>query len=84
MILADARHPERALCVSSFAYDLDRDESGNWVGRLRTRLMVGMVVWVLVVIGWLGGAIGISTGAVARLMAEDTRDQALTRRYLHG
>ena len=56
VILADARHPERALCVSSFPYDLDRDQSGNWVGRLRTRLMIGMAVWVLIVIGWLGGA----------------------------
>ncbi|GLP72997.1 hypothetical protein TUM20983_01070 [Mycobacterium antarcticum] len=70
VILADARHPERALCVSSFAYDLDRDESGNWTGRLRTRLMIGMAVWVLIVIGWLGVAIGISSGAVGRLMAE--------------
>ncbi|MDT5338063.1 MAG: hypothetical protein QOD90_3568 [Mycobacterium sp.] len=72
VILADARHPERALCVSSFAYDLDRDESGNWVGRLRTRLMIGMAVWALIVVGWVGGAIGISTGAVARLVADDT------------
>jgi hypothetical protein len=72
VILADARHPERALCVSSFAYDLDRDESGNWVGRLRTRLMIGMVVWALIVIGWLGAAIGVSTGAVGRLLAVDS------------
>ena len=71
VILSDARHPERALCVSSFAYDLDRDESGNWVGRLRPRLMIGMAVWVFIVIGWLGGAVGISTGAVGRMMAED-------------
>ncbi|SBS74266.1 hypothetical protein MHPYR_190117 [uncultured Mycobacterium sp.] len=30
-----------------------RDESGNWVGRLRPRLVVGMVVWLVVMIGWL-------------------------------
>ncbi|TPG35157.1 DUF3060 domain-containing protein [Mycolicibacterium hodleri] len=72
VILADQRHPERALCVSSFAYDLDRDESGNWVGRLRTRLMVGMAAWVLIVIGWLAVAIGISTGEASQLLTQDT------------
>ncbi len=70
VILADQRHPERALCVSSFAYDLDRDESGNWVGRLRARLMIGMAVWALIVVGWLGGAIWISTGAAAHMLTE--------------
>jgi hypothetical protein len=53
VILADSRNPSKALCVSSFRYDLDRDASGNWVGRLRMRLTVGMVVWLFVVIGWL-------------------------------
>jgi hypothetical protein len=72
VILADGRHPERALCVSSFAYDLDRDDSGNWVGRLRPGLLVGMVVWLLVVVGWLTAAVGISTGAVDRLLAEES------------
>ncbi|MEU0497087.1 DUF3060 domain-containing protein [Mycobacterium sp. NPDC006124] len=71
VILADSRHPERALCVSSFPYDLDRDESGNWTGRLRVRLVIGMVAWVLIVIGWLGCALWISTGVAARMMAED-------------
>ena len=70
VILADARHPERALCVSSFPYDLNRDDSGNWIGRLRIRLVVGMVFWLLLVIGWLGGAIWIGSGAAARMMAE--------------
>jgi hypothetical protein len=45
VVLADPHKPSRALCVTTFAYDLDRDESGNWVGRLRPRLVVGMVVW---------------------------------------
>lgn len=54
VILADQRSPARALCVTSFAYDLDRDETGNWVGALRPRLVVGMVVWLITVIGWLG------------------------------
>lgn len=53
VVLADPRKPSRALCVTAFAYDLDRDECGNWVGRLRPRLVVGMVVWLVVMIGWL-------------------------------
>jgi len=56
VVLADQRNPAHAQCVTSFAYDLDRDQSGNWVGRLRPRLVVGMAVWVLVLIGWLGVA----------------------------
>ncbi|MCV7420791.1 DUF3060 domain-containing protein [Mycobacterium yunnanensis] len=71
VILADARHPGRALCVSSFPYDLDRDDSGNWTGRLRPRLVIGMMVWVLIAAAWLGGALWISTGLAARMLAED-------------
>jgi hypothetical protein len=39
--------------VTSFAYDLDRDAAGNWVGRLRPRLRIGMACWSVIVIGWL-------------------------------
>jgi len=53
VVLADPRNPARAMCVTAFAYDLDRDPSGNWVGRLRPRLVVGMAVWAVVMIGWL-------------------------------
>jgi Protein of unknown function (DUF3060) len=53
VILADQRRPSRALCVTAFAYDLDRDESGSWTGALRTRLKVGMVVWLLIAAAWL-------------------------------
>lgn len=53
VILADQRKPERARCVTSFAYDLARDETGNWVGKLRPRLRIGMACWSVVVIGWL-------------------------------
>lgn len=56
VILADQREPRRALCVTSFPYDLDRDGTGNWSGRLRVRLQVGMVCWLLLAIGWVGGA----------------------------
>jgi hypothetical protein len=62
VVLADPRNPQRALCVSSFPYDLDRDETGNWVGKLRTRLLIGMVVWMLIVIFWLAAGFAISTG----------------------
>src|SRR6185436_2859201 len=57
VIVADQRKPERALCVTSFPYDLNRDSSGNWTGRLRVRLVIGMVFWLLVMIGWLWGAV---------------------------
>ncbi len=53
VILADQRQPSRALCVTAFPYDLDRDEAGNWTGKLRTRLKVGMVVWLLIMAAWL-------------------------------
>jgi hypothetical protein len=69
VILADERHPERALCVSSFAYDLDRDESGNWVGRLRPRLMVGMVVWTAIVGLWVVGAVILVAGVANDVFA---------------
>ncbi|WP_445168633.1 DUF3060 domain-containing protein [Mycolicibacterium sp. Dal123E01] len=61
VVLADPRKPSRALCVTAFAYDLDRDEAGNWVGRLRPRLVVGMVVWLVVMIGWLALAGFVAT-----------------------
>jgi hypothetical protein len=70
VVLADSRHPERALCVSSFAYDLDRDDAGDWIGRLRTRLKIGMVAWFLIMIVWLVLATAISTGALGRTVAE--------------
>lgn len=63
VILADQRKPERALCVTSFPYDLDRDSSGNWTGRLRIRLVIGMLCWLLVIIGWVWGAVFIAQQA---------------------
>jgi hypothetical protein len=62
VILADERNPARARCVTSFAYDLDRDKTGNWVGRLRPRLRIGMACWLLIVIGWLALAGFAATG----------------------
>jgi len=57
--------------VTSFAYDLDRDESGNWIGALRPRLRVGMAVWSLLVIGWLAIAVATATGFAADLASVD-------------
>lgn len=56
VVLADERHPQRALCVTSFPYDLTRDADGNWTGRLRLRLQIGMVCWLVVMVSWIGGA----------------------------
>ncbi len=36
------------------------DADGNWVGRLRPRLMLGMVVWVVVLSGWLTLAVVVA------------------------
>lgn len=71
VILADERHPGRARCVTAFAYDLERDEGGNWVGGLPRRLWVGMACWSLVVIGWLTLAALAATGLPTTL-ADDT------------
>lgn len=68
VILADQRHPERARCVTYFAYDLDRDNAGDWVGRLRPRLVVGMAVWLIVVVGWLVVATATTTGYATQVL----------------
>jgi hypothetical protein len=52
VILADSRKPERALCVSSFPYDLERDASGNWTGHVPTRVKVGAILMLDLLIGW--------------------------------
>jgi len=67
VILADQRNPLRALCVTSFAYDLDRDAAGDWVGAIRPRLKVGMAVWALIVILWLAVAAAIPAGVATHL-----------------
>jgi hypothetical protein len=66
VVLADSRSPARALCVTSFPYDLDRDESGNWIGNLGRGLQVGMAVWMIIVIVWLAAAavVGFATFGV--------------------
>lgn len=65
VILADQRNPARARCVTAFPYDLGRDQTGNWIGRLGPRLWVATACWSVVVIGWLllagSAAVGLST-----------------------
>jgi hypothetical protein len=52
VILADSRDPQRALCVSSFPYDLERDASGNWTGRIAARTKVGAIVMIDLLLIW--------------------------------
>ena len=70
VVLADERNRARARCVTAFAYDLDRDETGNWVGRLRPRLRIGMACWSVMVIGWLVLAGLAATGLRADFTGE--------------
>jgi hypothetical protein len=70
VILADDRNPARARCVTAFAYDLDRDETGNWVGALPLRGWVGMACWSLVVIAWLALAALAATGLRTTIPAD--------------
>lgn len=74
VVLADPRKPSRALCVTTFAYDLDRDEAGNWIGRLRPRLRVDVIVWLMVMIGWLTLA-GVVAAAASRIDGPPTATQ---------
>ena len=52
VILADKRNPARALCVSSFPYQLDRDPSGNWIGHVERRVIVGSILMIVLLVGW--------------------------------
>jgi hypothetical protein len=65
VVLADPRNPARALCVTSFCYDLDRDESGNWIGRVRPTLKLGMAVWSILLVGWLAAAATMASAATS-------------------
>lgn len=78
VILADERDPGRARCVTAFAYDLDRDETGNWVGTLRPRLRVGMACWSVIVIGWLALAGLAATGFRTNLAVDSPSDSVPT------
>jgi len=52
VILADSRDPWLALCVSSFPYDLERDPSGNWTGRVSPRAKLGSMVMIGLLLTW--------------------------------
>ena len=69
VVLAEQRNPARALCVTSFAYDLDRDDAGNWIGKIRPRLALGMTVWLVLVVVWLGLAAAVGSGFAANLVS---------------
>jgi hypothetical protein len=59
VILAHSKHPERALCVSSFAYDLARDPSGNWVGDVAGRVVFGAVAMAVFLLAWTAAMVAI-------------------------
>ncbi|MEP7020503.1 MAG: hypothetical protein ABI808_07625 [Pseudonocardiales bacterium] len=52
VILAHSKNPKIALCVSSFPYDLDRDQDGNWAGRLGARVVIGSIAMTTVLLVW--------------------------------
>jgi hypothetical protein len=64
VILADKRKPQRALCVSSFPYDLDRDAGGNWVGHVERRVIVGSIFMITLLVGWTAAMV-VLCGAAA-------------------
>jgi hypothetical protein len=59
VILAHSKDPKRALCVSSFAYDLNRDTDGNWVSRLPARVVIGSVAMTTVLLVWTFGLMSL-------------------------
>ncbi len=63
VILADPRKPSRALCVSSFPYDIEPDYSGNWPGTLSNRVLASSVLMTLIVLAWTAGMILLFTHA---------------------
>jgi hypothetical protein len=65
VILADQRNPSRALCVTSFLCDLNRDDAGDWAGRLRPRLQIGMACWLVIMVAWIAAAAVLFAGSDA-------------------
>jgi hypothetical protein len=57
VILADSRDPRRALCISSFPYNLERDPSGNWTGQVAARSKVGAIVMIDILLAWTAAAV---------------------------
>jgi hypothetical protein len=65
VILADSRHPERALCVSSFPYDIEPDYTGNWASTLPKRVLASSILMSLIVLAWTAGGLLLFLHAVA-------------------
>jgi hypothetical protein len=57
VILAHSKHPERALCVSSFPYELHRGADGNWASALPTRSLVGAIAMFVALAAWTAAMI---------------------------
>ena len=65
VILADPRHPTRALCVSSFPYDIEPDYSGNWVGTVPKRVLASSFLMDVIVLAWTAAGLLLFIHAVA-------------------
>jgi hypothetical protein len=55
VILADSRNPARAMCISSFPFDVQRDAGGNWTGGASSRFKVASFVMIDLLIAWTVG-----------------------------
>ncbi|MEA2496138.1 MAG: hypothetical protein QOJ29_4049 [Thermoleophilaceae bacterium] len=63
VILAHTKDPKRALCVSSYPYDLNRDPDGNWVSKLRARVVIGAVAMAVLLLVWTVGLTALFVAA---------------------
>jgi hypothetical protein len=59
VVLADPRKPSRALCVSSFPYDVEPDANGNWPGRVTAGLLAWSVATTLLLLAWAAGVVAL-------------------------
>jgi hypothetical protein len=65
VILADPRQPERALCISSFPYDIEPDHTGNWASTVPKRVLASSILMNLIVLAWTAGGLLLFLHAVA-------------------
>ena len=60
VVLADSRHPERAMCVSQLPYDLTPGPDGQWRGVLSVGTLVGVACALVVELSLLGAAVAVA------------------------
>lgn len=59
VVLADTRKPSRALCVSSFPYDIEPDSTGNWPGKVKLTTLIGTFAMAIYLGAWGGGIVAM-------------------------